>query len=199
MLDRSRAARGDGVGCGMCAGDEGPLVVPSVSPVVECGRVRLRAVSGLDAAALLKVSFYDGVAARDEAHAREQLARIAGDQARGESVHWGIEDIASGALVGTVGYYRGFEQREGEVGYVLLLPWRGKGLMREALRCALAFGLDELGLRCVRARTAVTNAASIAVLARCGFRLERSSEWELTYVARRPDCPRAGPPSTTDG
>lgn len=149
-----------------------PLAHPRVavpSPVVDGARVRLRPATAADAPALLEVSVYDGVAARDVAEARAQLARTDADQARGESLHWGIEDVASGELAGTVGFYRGFADGVGEVGYVLRPAFRGRGLMTDAVRAAVGHGLGALGLRAVVARTDADNHASIAVLERCGF------------------------------
>lgn len=143
-------------------------------------------MTAADAPALLEVSVYDGVAARDVAEARAQLARIAGDQARGETLHWGIEDVATGVLVGTVGFYRGFAGGVGEVGYVLRAAHRGRGLMTAAVRAAVGHAFGGLGLRAVVARTDATNRASIAVLERCGFAPAPPDGEHLTFQLRPP-------------
>ena len=161
-------------------------LVPAKSPTVDGARVRLRAVTAADAGALLEISVYDGVAARTEAAACAQLERIAGDQARGETVHWAIEDASAGALVGTVGFYRGFPSGVGEVGYVLLPAHRTRGFMTEAVALAVAFGIEALGLQAVVARTDATNRASIAVLERCGFALAGAEDELRTYRLARP-------------
>jgi ribosomal-protein-alanine N-acetyltransferase len=143
--------------------------VPAASPTVRGVRVRLRAADAADARALFEISVYDGVAARTEGEVRAQLDRIAADQARGETVHWAIEEAGTGTLVGTVGFYRGFPDRVGEVGYVLRPAHRGRGFMTEAVGLAVAYGFDVLRLEAVVAHTDAANRASIAVLARCGF------------------------------
>jgi ribosomal-protein-alanine N-acetyltransferase len=148
-------------------------------------RVQLRAVTAADAGALLEISVYDGVAARTEVEARAQLERIAGDQARGETVHWAIEDATTGALVGTIGFYRGFADGVGEVGYVLRPAHRRRGFMTEAVALAVAYAFATLGLGAVVAHTDATNLPSIAVLERCGFALASSGGEQRTYRVDR--------------
>lgn len=158
--------------------------VPTVSPALRGARVRLRPLRADDADALVEVSFYDGVPADSPAAARAMLARIVEDQARGETIHWGIED-AAGALCGTIGFYRGFPDDAGEVGYVLRPAWRGQGLMTEALDAVIRYGYEELGLAGIVAYTDASNPASIAVLERCGFRLVATAEAHHTYARPR--------------
>lgn len=161
-------------------------LVPATSPTVDGARVRLRAVTLKDAGGLLEVSIYDGVAAGTEAETCAHLDRIAGDQARGEAVHWAIEDATTGVLVGTVGFYRGFPGGVGEVGYVLRPAHRTRGFMTEAVALAVAYGFDALGLQAVVAHTDATNGASIAVLERCGFALAGAEAERRTYRLDRP-------------
>jgi [ribosomal protein S5]-alanine N-acetyltransferase len=131
--------------------------------------VTLRRVGPDDAADLLEVSVYDGIWAGDLGDARAHLARIADDEARGESVHWGIVPSSTGPVVGTIGFYRGFADGRGEVGYVLRPSFRGRGTMREVLALVLADGFVRLGLRAVVAYTEPSNAPSVALLRRAGF------------------------------
>ena len=161
-------------------------LVPTASPTIEGARVRLRAVTSADAGALLEISIYDGDTARSEAEARAHLERIAGDQARGETVHWAIEDATTGVLVGTVGFYRGFAGEVGEVGYVLRPAHRKRGFMTEAVALAVAYGFAALDLRAVVARTDATNLGSIGVLERCGFTLAGVEHELRTYRLDRP-------------
>ncbi len=161
-------------------------LVPATSPTVDGARVRLRAVTAADAVALLEISVYDGVAARTESDAGAQIERIAGDQARGETVHWAIEEASTGMLVGTVGFYRGFAGGVGEVGYVLRPAHRKRGFMTEAVALAVAYGFDVLGLQAVVAHTDATNGASIAVLERCGFVPAGANGGQHTFRVDRP-------------
>src|SRR5690606_23922574 len=94
----------------------------------------LRRLGSSDAEELLEISFYDGVAATTAAEAAAMLARIEADQLRGETFHWGICPPAGETVLGTIGFYRGFEGRIGEVGYVLKERYRGRGYATRALR-----------------------------------------------------------------
>ncbi|MEX2501137.1 MAG: GNAT family N-acetyltransferase [Trueperaceae bacterium] len=74
------------------------------------------------------------------------------DQTQGDTVHWVARLLGDSRPVGTCGFYRGFADGEGEIGYVLLPAHRGRGLMGEAVAAAVAFGFASLGLRAVVAR-----------------------------------------------
>lgn len=65
--------------------------------------------------------------------------------------------------------------------------------MTAALRLVLAFGLEEMGLAGIVAYTDPTNAASIAVLKRSGFR-EVPSDREASMFSLSPG-PAPGPAS----
>ena len=62
--------------------------------------------------------------------------------------------------------------RSAEVGYFLAPPWRGKGLMRQALSVLCSMLLLEFGLNKLYAQTGAFNAPSIRLLERVGFRQE---------------------------
>jgi len=132
--------------------------------------VTLRPVRALDAADVRDITAYDGKFAATVAEAAAMLRRIDDDQARGESAHWGICPAGSDRVVGTCGYYRGFAGAVGEIGYVLSEPFRGRGLMTETVGLVARFGFEVMALREVVAYTEPTNAGSIGVLTRCGFR-----------------------------
>jgi [ribosomal protein S5]-alanine N-acetyltransferase len=152
------------------AGSWSPGLPPARFPVLADAVVRLRRITAADVPSILAISAYDGVAATDEAEALDMLRRIDTDQARGDCLHWGICLTGSEGVVGTCGYYRGFDLGVGELGYVLQESHRGCGLMTRALGLVIAYGLRELRLRGVVAYTAAGNHASQAVLARLGFR-----------------------------
>lgn len=154
---------------------------PDVSPTLQGARGRLRALRAADADELVEVPFYDGVPAGSSVDARTMLERIAEDQARGETIHWGLED-AGGALGGTIGFYRGFPEGVGEVGYVPRPAWHGRGLMTDALGVVVRYGYADLGLAGIVAHTDASNAASIAVLERCGFHLVATADVRHTYA-----------------
>jgi RimJ/RimL family protein N-acetyltransferase len=63
------------------------------------------------------------------------LEQIDLDYRRGETVHWGIE--IDRQIAGTCGFYRGFANAVGEVGYVLRADFRGRGIMTAAMHAVL--------------------------------------------------------------
>jgi len=62
------------------------------------------------------------------------------------------------------------------LGYYGMAQFGRKGLMTQALRAAIAFAFDELGLHRLEANIQPGNAASIALVRRLGFRQEGYSE-----------------------
>lgn len=158
----------------------------------------LRRVLPEDAPDVREISFYDGVPAADDDQARAMLARIDGDMAAGVGLHWGIAPVGASRLAGTVGFYRGYPDNVGEVGYALCAAYRGRGLMTEAVRLAVAFGFERLRLAAVVAYTAPDNLASQAVLARVGFVAVPHPGPERAYRLEPPGrmptpAPRAAP------
>jgi len=62
------------------------------------------------------------------------------------------------------------------MGYWVGQPYRGHGFMTEALRLAVDYLFDDLDLHRVEANIIPSNAASIALIKRLGFRLEGLSQ-----------------------
>ena len=79
-------------------------------------------------------------------------------------------------MVGTCGYYRGFEQGAGELGCVLLSQYRGQGLMNSALELAITFGLQTMNLKRIWAATSPQNKKAIQLLERLGLKKTRDTE-----------------------
>ena len=71
--------------------------------------------------------------------------------------------------MGTVGYYRGFKNGTGELGCVLKPEFQGKGLMTEAMKLAIEFGINEMKLRKIGATTSRENKPAIQLLKRLSF------------------------------
>jgi RimJ/RimL family protein N-acetyltransferase len=79
---------------------------------------------------------------------------------------------------------------EVEIGYGLVADGRGRGVATEAVRALLAL-TDALGVR-VRASVSPENAASLRVLAKCGFTQLRGANEDGDLVMARP-LPRVDP------
>ncbi len=137
-------------------------------PTVSDGTVTLCEILPSDLESLLEISMYDGQKAASVEEALEMLQKINANYQSGDSVHWAIRDNPSGRLVGTCGYYRGFENG-GELGCVLLPEFRGKGFMTKALQLAIGFGLKTMKLQRVYAITTSSNHKAMALLERIGF------------------------------
>lgn len=91
----------------------------------------------------------------------------------GEPSSWGIVDKASGRVIGTIGYM--WYQKENnacEVGYSLSRAHWNKGYMTEALNAVIAYSFRTLSLHRVEAQHETDNAASGAVMRKCGMRKE---------------------------
>ena len=104
---------------------------------------------------------------------------------------WGPRHVVrafDGLVVGSIGFYgpptAGDATPEVEVGYGLVTDARGHGAATEALRGLLA-ATDRCGVR-VRAGVRPDNAASLRVLAKCGFTELRGANEDGELVMARP-------------
>lgn len=152
---------------------------------IASARLRLPLITVADAAAMRAgrrdPAWHPGYPSPDDVDA----ASLARD---GET--WGPRHIMwDGQAVGTIGPIGPPENGEVEVGYGLVESARGRGLAVEALRALLA-ETDAAGVR-VRAGVRPDNAASLRVLAGCGFTELRGTDDEGALVLARP-LPDAG-------
>ncbi len=138
-------------------------------PILHTDRLILREISTSEVGSIIDISIYDGIFAIDEQHALSMLELINDAYLKGEGIHWGICLREANAVIGTCGFYRGYLNNVGEVGYILRESYRGQGIMTEAVRCVVDFGLNVMDLRRIVAYTEPTNEASMAVLRRVGF------------------------------
>ncbi|WP_373710037.1 GNAT family N-acetyltransferase [Kaistella sp.] len=129
----------------------------------------LRQIVKDDIESLVEISFYNALPALTVEDAAEMQERTNLDYQNGSSIHWGIADKKSNKIIGTVGYYRGFENRTGELGCVLKPEFQRKGLMTEAMKLAIEFGINEMKLRKIGAITSRENKPAIQLLERLSF------------------------------
>ena len=153
-------------------------------PVLSNDRLVLKEIQPDEAKAIIEISVYDGIYAKSEVEAIRILEKINLDVAKGEAFHWGIFLKNTSQLAGTCGYYRGFANNSGEVGYVLHPSYRGLGIMTEAVNLIVDFGFDILNLHSIIAYTAPANSASMAVLQRVGFKKVRNEGADLKFEKR---------------
>jgi ribosomal-protein-alanine N-acetyltransferase len=144
--------------------------------------ILLREVAPADIDVLIPISFYDAIPAATVEEAAGMQARIDKDYADGNSIHWCIVDIATHQITGTLGYYRGFDANTGELGFVLLPQYRGKGYMSKAMQLAITFGLNRMGLSHITSITTKQNLTAIKLLGRAGFfKVEDLAHNEVKY------------------
>ena len=141
------------------------LVVPTLTST----RLELRRIENKEAASIIEISVYDGFFAKDEEDVLRILDKIDIDIENGESVHWGIFLKSSNGIVGNCGFYRGYPNNTGEIGYILKAEFRGLGIMAEAVELIVDYGLNIMQLSSVIAYTTPSNEKSMAVLKRVGF------------------------------
>ena len=129
----------------------------------------LRQIVKDDIESIVEISLYNALPALTVDDAAEMQERINLDYQNGSAIHWGIADKKSNKIVGTVGFYRGFENGTGELGCVLKPEFQGKGLMTEAMKLAIKFEINEMKLRKIGAITSIENKSAIQLLERLSF------------------------------
>lgn len=139
-------------------------------PELTSSAVVLRQVSPADANSLLEISFYDARPAHSLADAAAMQEKISADYWAGSCIHWVIAKTATAEVVGTLGFYRGFAHGIGELGCVLKPAYRGQGLMSEAMKLVMEFGVNTMQLAQITAITTRQNGAAVNLLERLGFR-----------------------------
>jgi RimJ/RimL family protein N-acetyltransferase len=108
----------------------------------------------------------------DRPNAWRQMAWILGHWAlRGYGL-WAVEERATGALIGRIGFINPEGWPGFELGWALGREHWGKGYATEGARRALAYGFDEMRRDHVISLIYPDNVASVRVAARLGEKLE---------------------------
>lgn len=155
-------------------------------PILQGNRIILRELQSSDMQELIEISFYNGVPAKDLLDAQIMNGTIGIDYKNGNSIHWIITSVLNGEVLGTCGFYRGFHNNFGEIGYLLKLAHQGKGYMAEAMGLMLDFGWKELGLKAIKGFTSQDNQASQKVLKQAGFKAMDTTDGEILFLIRKP-------------
>ena len=138
-------------------------------PEIISDAIVLRQVQADDIKDLVEISFYDSRPALTVEDATEMQDRIDLDYQNGTSIHWGIADKQTNEIMGTLGYYRGLDKGIGELGCVLKPEFRGQGFMTTAIKLAIEFGLNDIGLTKIIAITTKQNDRAIKLLGHLNF------------------------------
>src|SRR5437764_7962154 len=122
-----------------------------------------------DAAALFTVMSDPLVAQSTDIELAERVEQVeelidlyAARQARNTGLRWGITRQREDVVLGTAGFFPlDWRSRRGELGYELGSAHWGQGLMTEAVRALVRFGIEGLGLLRIDAATTLHNTASM--------------------------------------
>jgi [ribosomal protein S5]-alanine N-acetyltransferase len=139
-------------------------------PELMSSRILLRRLESSDAAFVLDIMVYNGKPAESIADAVAMIERIENDSQNGDTVNWVLIHRETNAAMGTIGYYRGFANETGEIGFVMKPEYHGKGYMTDALNLVTEFGWNTLQLKRIIAITKLLNEPAVHLLERCGFR-----------------------------
>jgi RimJ/RimL family protein N-acetyltransferase len=161
---------------------------PTSFPELVTERLRLRAPSPRDAAALLavlgdpEVTRYHNVPTLTTlAEAQAALERLEQRYAARDTIRWAIELVEHSEMIGTVGLLRfDFEHRHAEVGYEIARRWWGRGFVPEAAAAVIRYGFFVLGLHRIEAGVLPGNDPSARVLQKLGF-LEEGTRRDYLY------------------
>ncbi|MBS1962632.1 MAG: GNAT family N-acetyltransferase [Bdellovibrionales bacterium] len=157
-------------------------------PLLESTRFRLRPIRSeeVDRTHELGLAYWGGKPATSIEFARQSVEKMADEFRNDRGYHWLVESKVDGSIVAAVGFYRGFADAQGEVGYVVGSPFRGLGIMTELMPVLLAFGFGEKKLARIIAVTRGENAPSVALLKRFGFIHECDRDDGYRQFARTP-------------
>lgn len=105
--------------------------------------------------------------------ALDHIALIDSKIENNEGINWAITLKGNPKLIGIIGHYRiKPEHFRAEIGYVLLPEYHGKGIITEAIKCAVYYGFNVMGLHSIEAIIDPRNSASEKVLQKNGFKKE---------------------------
>jgi RimJ/RimL family protein N-acetyltransferase len=158
--------------------------------LIKSKRVNLRTLRESDADSITRYAGDRSVSAgtfvphpykTDDALAFIRFTRKLARRKQQTSIGLGIEYNETGEIIGGIGIHRiNYAMRNAEVGYWIGKPYRGTGLMVEAMQAMLRFAFGDLKLKRVYAQVFVENIASQKLVEKCGFTLEgrlRSTHW----------------------
>ncbi|UOE56124.1 GNAT family N-acetyltransferase [Cytobacillus oceanisediminis] len=95
---------------------------------------------------------------------------------------WGIELKENGKFIGTVHFVWWHpKHNSAEIGYVLSKEYWGKGLITEAAKAIISFGLESMNLVRIQARCFLENEGSERVMEKLGMSFEGISR-KVMYV-----------------
>ncbi|MEZ4720978.1 MAG: GNAT family N-acetyltransferase [Flavobacteriales bacterium] len=139
---------------------------PIEFPELRTNRLTLRKITANDIIPMIEIAGFK-IQNPTEKDALDYIERVDQDFRHHIGITWAMD--FQGEMIGSIGYYRGFENRTGEIGYVMCESHKRRGFMSEAIVAAINFGFDELSLKRITAYTEISNKASVNLLLKLGF------------------------------
>lgn len=161
-------------------------------PVLSTERLVLRQMSNYDANEIFflrsdatTMRYLDRPPAKSVQEAMQFIEMINTAVANNENINWAISLKNTHKLIGNICYWRiQKEHYRAEIGYTLHPSWQGKGIMLEALKTVVDYGLNTMKLHSVEANVNPENIASIKLLERAGFVREAYFKENFFYDGR---------------
>jgi ribosomal-protein-alanine N-acetyltransferase len=139
---------------------------PIKFPEINSERLLLREPKERDASELVEIIGFN-VPSPDEHKAIAKVQETKTLFQKQDGITWVV--IYKNALVGTVGFYRGFANKTGEIGYVMKKKYQRLGIMSEACEMVMNYGFKTLKLTKITAFTPIENLPSVNMLLSLGF------------------------------
>ena len=122
--------------------------------------------------------------------AARKFLRQAEAAADGGNAQWGMFEIIlreTGEVIGSIGFH-GPPDEAGtvEIGYGIVVQYRGRGLMGESAVAICGLAWSRPGITRIIAQTAEANAASAGVLRHAGFREDGAADGLRNFSLDRP-------------
>lgn len=113
------------------------------------------------------------------------LMKMIADQNQHGLSSWAVWEKESGTLIGDCGLFVSSDQPDVELAYGLGRQWWGRGYATEAAEACVRAGFERLGLERIVADVPAAHQASINVLEKIGFELEREERGKRYYAIAR--------------
>jgi RimJ/RimL family protein N-acetyltransferase len=161
---------------------------------LETDRLRIRPFTLGDAEALHEVwgdpaserfSVAGGLTPASVEETRKYLEEIVSAQRHHGFASCAVIEKESGALIGDCGLFVSPDQPDVELAYGFAHAWWGRGYATEAAAACVRAGFEQLGLDRIVADVPIGHAASIRVLEKLGFELEREEGGKRYYAIKR--------------
>lgn len=126
---------------------------------------------------------------KDMKQTEEMLSKIISDYEKPNYYRWAITLGAGGEVIGVIGFHIDNESdMVADIAYALGKAYWGRGIVTEALREVLRFGLSDVGLNRIEAYHAVKNPASGKVMKKSGMTYEGRLRQKYKSHAGFEDC-----------